>query len=233
MFIHTTNILINNNGGCVKSEIPEDRPFFFAGTKKKIFESSIMLFAKKGYENVSMIDIASMVDIRQSAVYNHFKSKQEILDTIYEFFYHYTISNRAGKKGLRSLLETGSAFDIVTKGFTYEYEAGVIEQMSDAAKIVMQRAATDKSAADLLKTLLLEEGIRYVEEGLDMGVEIGRFASFDTHTVAVLINCVRLNMHLWWLIGTPEDEYAKRLADEFAMYELITALIPDLKPPNR
>ena len=37
------------------------------------------LFARHGYEGVSMRDIAGALGIRQSAIYNHFPSKQHLL----------------------------------------------------------------------------------------------------------------------------------------------------------
>lgn len=51
-------------------------------TKEKIITESMNLFSIKGYEGVSMRDIAASVGIRQSSIYKHFQSKQDILDTL-------------------------------------------------------------------------------------------------------------------------------------------------------
>ncbi|MEO1537180.1 MAG: TetR/AcrR family transcriptional regulator [Pseudomonadota bacterium] len=48
-------------------------------TKDELRCHARRLFAKHGYEGVSMRDIAGSVGIRQSAIYNHFKSKQHLL----------------------------------------------------------------------------------------------------------------------------------------------------------
>jgi AcrR family transcriptional regulator len=52
-------------------------------TKENILNESINLFAQKGYNAVSVREIASAVGIKESSIYNHYQSKQEILDTIF------------------------------------------------------------------------------------------------------------------------------------------------------
>ncbi|RAH99750.1 TetR/AcrR family transcriptional regulator [Acuticoccus sediminis] len=49
------------------------------GTREVIRQAAERLFARKSYGAVSMRDIAGAVGIRQSAIYNHFPSKQAIL----------------------------------------------------------------------------------------------------------------------------------------------------------
>ncbi|MEM6386491.1 MAG: TetR/AcrR family transcriptional regulator [Pseudomonadota bacterium] len=48
-------------------------------TKDDLRAHARRLFAEHGYEGVSMRDIAGSVGIRQSAIYNHFPSKQHLL----------------------------------------------------------------------------------------------------------------------------------------------------------
>jgi AcrR family transcriptional regulator len=55
-------------------------------TKYKILETALELFSRKGYSAVSVREITKAVGIKESALYNHFKSKDEILDFIYQMF---------------------------------------------------------------------------------------------------------------------------------------------------
>lgn len=48
-------------------------------TKAELLNHARRLFARRGYEGVSMRDIAGSVGVRQSAIYNHFASKQVLL----------------------------------------------------------------------------------------------------------------------------------------------------------
>ena len=51
-------------------------------TKARLLKHSRTLFARHGYEGVSMRDIAGAVGLRQSAIYNHFSCKQDLLVTL-------------------------------------------------------------------------------------------------------------------------------------------------------
>lgn len=55
-------------------------------TKQKILEAAIDLFSQNGYSAVSIREITKYVGIKESALYNHFKTKDEMLETIYFIF---------------------------------------------------------------------------------------------------------------------------------------------------
>lgn len=50
--------------------------------KKMIYEAAARLFRDKGYSATSMRDLAKAVDLKASSLYNHIKSKEEILQGI-------------------------------------------------------------------------------------------------------------------------------------------------------
>ena len=54
------------------------------GTKERIFETALELFAQNGYLGTSMNDIAGRLGFTKAALYKHYTSKQEILDKIVE-----------------------------------------------------------------------------------------------------------------------------------------------------
>lgn len=47
-------------------------------TKQRILEKSLELFASKGYDAVSVGEIAKAVGVKAPSLYNHFASKQAI-----------------------------------------------------------------------------------------------------------------------------------------------------------
>lgn len=51
-------------------------------TKDKILKISLKLFSSKGYKATTVRDIAGAMGVKQSALYNHFKNKDEILETL-------------------------------------------------------------------------------------------------------------------------------------------------------
>ena len=53
-------------------------------TKEKILEEALKLFAQSGYMGTSMNEIASKLGVTKAALYKHYSSKQELLDSIVE-----------------------------------------------------------------------------------------------------------------------------------------------------
>lgn len=54
-------------------------------TKEKIFDVSLDLFSKKGYDSVSLREIAEEVGIKKSSIYSHYPSKEAILMDIFNY----------------------------------------------------------------------------------------------------------------------------------------------------
>ncbi len=59
--------------------MPESR-----NTKAKIRKAALRLFAERGYNAVSMRDLADAVGMRQGGLYNHFEGKQVLLSDLME-----------------------------------------------------------------------------------------------------------------------------------------------------
>ncbi len=55
------------------------------GTKERIFDAAVDLFAERGYDGVSIRDIGRAVGITEGAVYKHYKSKDEVLESIFAY----------------------------------------------------------------------------------------------------------------------------------------------------
>jgi AcrR family transcriptional regulator len=54
-------------------------------TVKKILDTSLRLFTEKGYEQTTVLDIVdNLGGLTRGAFYHHFKSKEEVLDSIFE-----------------------------------------------------------------------------------------------------------------------------------------------------
>jgi AcrR family transcriptional regulator len=52
------------------------------GTRDQIRDVAIDLFAEKGYDAVSIREIARTVGINESSIYNHYSGKEDIMDSI-------------------------------------------------------------------------------------------------------------------------------------------------------
>lgn len=205
--------------------------FEFSGTKKRIFEVSMDLFMEQGFENVSLRTIASVIGIKSSAIYNHFESKQAILDTIYDFCCHYYTLNRPSLEDVEPVLESGSLTDIIASVW-YAFDEEYKVQLTNAIKIVLYRAGIDNRAKEIAKTLFMEDGAMFVSAVFDRAVDIGRLAPFDTKAMSVLINSIRIYTLQNWLIDDSAGYMADVLTNEQNIYAHALKLLTDLKPPS-
>lgn len=57
-------------------------------TRDKLLAEALTQFSVKGYDSVSIRDIAYAVGIKESSLYNHFKNKQDIFDSIINKYSH-------------------------------------------------------------------------------------------------------------------------------------------------
>lgn len=64
-------------------------------TKEKIFDVSIDLFSQNGYDGVSIRQIAKDVGIKESSIYNHYQSKESILETILSYYINEMLKEEA------------------------------------------------------------------------------------------------------------------------------------------
>ena len=55
-------------------------------TKQIILDTALELFSKRGYSAVSIRDISGRVGFKESAIYYHFKNKQDIFDVLCQSF---------------------------------------------------------------------------------------------------------------------------------------------------
>jgi len=87
------------------------------GTKEKILKVATALFSELGYKGASVRKIASGVGIRESAIYNHYKNKEEIFLEVAKgiFSSPFSISNEE----MKELANRGKPF---LQKFTMQYK---------------------------------------------------------------------------------------------------------------
>lgn len=99
----------------------------YPNTKKVILEKSLDFFSKHGYAGASIRQIAKAVGIRESAIYNHFKSKEEIfLDILSEYKSKNIITEIVTDKLLDDLSDP--------KRFLFNFSKRIIEKWNEPAE---------------------------------------------------------------------------------------------------
>ena len=95
--------MTNKNSSSKTGNTPEKT------TKEKIFDASLDLFSQKGFDAVSVREIAREVGIRESSIYNHYKNKEAILDAIMEYFMS-ELQSGPPEEEMDKLMETPELF---------------------------------------------------------------------------------------------------------------------------
>lgn len=130
-----------------------------ADNKQKIFDISIDLFSRFGYNGVSIRQIASKVGIKESSIYNHYNSKEAILDSILNYYIERMLSEDI------PIDDASANLDV---GFDYFYQMGLNafamqlkdEKMSKITRIILIESYHNERINDFLKKSILEDAIK-------------------------------------------------------------------------
>ena len=152
-------------------------------TKEKIFDVSLDLFSQKGFDAVSVREIAREVGIRESSIYNHYKNKEAILDAIIDYF----MSELAQSGDLGVEMD-----DLISQGPEVFFEFGgksFIERMGSPKnekiwRIIAIEIFHNDKIRNFFQKELLEEPITGWENIFTMMIQKGVIKPFNPRTLA-------------------------------------------------
>ena len=127
--------------------------------KEKIFDKSIDLFSKFGYNGVSIRQIASSVGIKESSVYNHYKSKESILNSILDYYIDEMTSDEI------SINEASENLDV---NFEYFYKTGLNlyisklkqPQIMKITRIILIESYHNEKIKNFIKNSIIEQALQ-------------------------------------------------------------------------
>ncbi len=126
--------------------------------KDKIFNVSIDLFSKYGYDGVSIRKIAGEVGIKESSIYNHYSSKEAIIDSILNYYIDQMMSEDI------PIEEASLNLDV---SFDYFYKTGLNafatqldnERMSKITRIILIESYHNEKIRQFLKKSIIDDAI--------------------------------------------------------------------------
>lgn len=187
-----------------RRKVPEHR----TSRKDEILEEAAHLFAERGYEAVSLLEIAQAVGLSKTTLYHYFDSKDEILGTLIAA----TISHL--NEFIAASIPAGGAPAEKLIAFM-EAQAEFFERHIPQFKVLLSQVGnlTDPQARDAAVAwrVRYENGIRrIVEEGLDSG-------AFSNVRPNVVVRAVLGSIYWlvrWYQPGGPRP--ASDIAREYA-----------------
>ncbi|MBR0217920.1 MAG: TetR/AcrR family transcriptional regulator [Clostridia bacterium] len=118
-----------------------------AGTKERILQTALRLFAASGYEAVSVSDIAGALNVTKGALYRHYQSKRDIFDSILA-----RMEQRDAEQAQAHHLPEGTRQEMETA-----YEAAGLEEIISFSKAMFRYWTQDEFASLFRKMLTLEQ----------------------------------------------------------------------------
>ena len=191
------------------------------GTKTKIFEAALRLFAASGVENISVRDIANAVGIKAASIYNHYAGKEQIVEACYDYFQKYYDSARLDEERYSVVLLNGTKEEIVNVPNS-PFPEVLEENLVNAMAILFSRMYTDTKAIEKY-TIMIAHSLQFLERFFERGIELGRFENFNTRRVALLFLSARLFAAQSTTIH-PETLRDLRLTQKDMMLELMKTI---------
>lgn len=145
-------------------------------TKRKIFETSMMLFANKGYDATSIEEITATVGVAKGTLYYHFSSKEEIFRFLVEEgveLLKTSISLKTKKQ--KNSIDKVRAITLIQIKVLFKYE-------NFMSIILSQMWGTDEKS--ILCRKYIFEYIQMIEDIIKEGIEKQEITNGDEKVIA-------------------------------------------------
>jgi AcrR family transcriptional regulator len=181
-----------------------------ATVKQRIIETSITHFLAKGFAGTSVTDLADAVGIAKGTVYCHFRSKDEILDSILDKFSVEFLDGliKEVDKGQGNFLEKFRLFYRYTTEFGRTHRELMLVWHTLLGEIIGNRSNTEKKMKRIqhrynkFLEVFLEEGKRQRLIG----------SRIDTRIHSRIITAILTGMLLQWYVESPSLEDSRQYA---------------------
>lgn len=165
--------------------------------REKILHCALDLFSVRGFDAVSLRDIASAVGIKESSLYNHFKNKQDIFDTIVteygerggELFHSMDLTNEerqfaVDEKTIGKYQQMTNEQFIAMTSVVFDY------YFTDEINVKLRRMLTieqyrNDDIAHLFRRISFDDAIEYQSKLFAAMMEAGLFVKADPYVLAL------------------------------------------------
>ncbi len=152
-------------------------------TKQKIFDVSLDLFSQKGFDAVSVREIAREVGIRESSIYNHYRSKDDIMEHIFQYFKKELVKMRPPEANIQKIDHIKPEIFIQRANLTLNLFKN--PKMDQIFKIISSEQFRDERARKIMLQCLIQEPYSFSKKILEIMVNNGIIAKIDPEIKAM------------------------------------------------
>jgi len=155
-------------------------------TNDKILDAAILLFSERGYEGTSMKQIAQAVGLTESAIYRHFKGKEDLLAEII------ALTERAVTQPISETGKGSGGASVFRRLFETPVEIfGADPRALRMCRIFFTECPRNEKMRTYLKYAMEEMADVEVRKILEEQIKKGAVIPCDAGTIAHLINVIR------------------------------------------
>lgn len=166
------------------------------GTRRRIYEQALVLFAERGYHGVSMRDIAEACGIKASSIYAHLASKEQLL---YDLI---LMAHEEHRDGLRdALLGAGSQPQdqlraTVAAHVRYHAEYSMLATVGNNEL----HALSEPNAAEI--QAIRNADLEIFTDVIERGIKLGVFQCPDPFLATAMIGSAGIRVAVWFSVAT-------------------------------
>ena len=154
-----------------------DKYYERLSTKERIYITAAKLFEAYGYNNVSIRDIAKKVGITNPAIYNHFKTKKDILSVLYEVFKEQRLKYFPSIESVVEFVEKESPskiFDFLN----FQFPSHIANFMNSVLTTAIREISTDIDSLNFIKDVIMTD--EFLKPALKKMIELKKIEPIDT-----------------------------------------------------
>ena len=160
--------------------------------KEEIIQATLSLASEKGLSNISMSQIAEYIGIKKPSLYNHFKSKDEIIETTYQHLRNESKSSLSiGEIDYARLIEGKSLKEILMLTINNYSNMTAQENMLKFYKIIYAERTFNPLAAKIL----IEETNRMVNATKNLFYALQVHKKLNVESIDVVATSFAMTVH--------------------------------------
>ncbi|MGE5626657.1 MAG: TetR/AcrR family transcriptional regulator [Solirubrobacterales bacterium] len=186
-------------------------------TRRRVLDVSSALFAINGYEGVTVREIAKEAGIKESSLYNHFKNKAGILETLFDEFIKAVPETRPSLDEIEEMLKIMGPEEVF-KNILFYVGKSVCGTLSNISMIINNEKFRNPRAADMYYKYLINEPSGYYENIIRKMIERKMVKPINPRLVAEQYNYVSISLTQEYIMS----QYGLADADSVVSYMVRT-----------
>jgi AcrR family transcriptional regulator len=194
---------------------PETAP---KSTREKLFETAVDLFSSRGFKGVSIRDLTRAIGIKESSFYNHYKSKDELIEAIFDYYKTAFSQTMPPEERLETLLATTPPDEFLRQGdarFLQRMTAPLIRKIW---RIVFTEQYRDERAREIILQDMIRSPLAFTEKVFTKMIALGQIKPYDPKLLAVEYQYPVAFMFSNFLMLEPEETDTAELQKQLAAH---------------